>query len=300
MEKGKNIIAVIGPKGGVGKSTISANLAIALSRLGKKIVAVDLDFGASNLHAVFGIRDSKYSLDDFVQNKVNKLADIIEDTNIKNLGIIRGGDIPGITNMQYQKKMKLIRHLFGLGVDLVILDLAPGTSYNVVDFAIIAKKTLFITTPEVPSLLNVYSFIKAAVFRRFAFFFKHKKCFEILELLEKAKDFENYPHLKTMEGFFKEARKIDSEVTDSAKKILSEITPFVVVNRVRTGNDAKAGNVIQNLMQNYLGVTSSEVMTIREDDTVGEAIARMKPIMTEAPNSPFSQDIKKIALKLCE
>jgi len=300
MEKQKNLIAIIGPKGGVGKTSISANLAIALSRLGKKVVAVDLDLGASNLHAVFGIRDSKYSLSDFVQNKVKRLSDIIVDTGLKNLGIIRGGDVPGIANMQYQKKMKLIRHLSELGFDLVIMDLAPGVSHNVVDFAIIAKKTLLVTTPEVPSLLNAYSFIKVAVFRRLTFFFKYKKSFEILELLERAKDFENYPYLNTMEGFFREAHEINSEVADSAKKILSGITPFVVVNRVRTGKDANTGKVIQGLMQNYLGIKSSELMTIREDTAVEKAIARMKPVMTEAPHSPFSRDIEQIARKLCE
>jgi len=80
----------------------------------KRLLPFDLDLGASNLHAVFGIRDSKYSLDDFVQNRVKKLSDIIVDTGLKNLGIIRGGDVPGIANMQYQKKMKLVRHLLGV------------------------------------------------------------------------------------------------------------------------------------------------------------------------------------------
>ena len=131
-------------------------------------------------------------------------------------------------------------------------------------------------------------------------FFKYKKCPDILELLERAKDFENYPHLKTMEGFFREAREINSEVTDSAKKILSGITPFLVVNRVRTGKDANTGKVIQGLMQNYLGIKSSELMTIREDTAVEKAIAKMKPVMTEAPSSPFSRDIEQIARKLCE
>lgn len=152
----------------------------------------------------------------------------------------------------------------------------------------------------VPSLLNAYSFIKVAVFRRLTFFFKYKKCPDILELLERAKDFENYPHLKTMEGFFREAREINSEVADSAKKTLLGITPFVVVNRVRTGKDANTGKVIQGLMENYLGIKSSELMTIREDIAVGKAIARMKPVMSEAPGSPFSRDIEEIALKLCE
>ena len=246
------------------------------------------------------MRDSKYSLDGFIQNRVENLTDIILDTEIDNVGIICGGDVPGIANMPYQKKMKLITHLSTLDCDLVILDLAPGVSYNMVNFSIIAQRTLLVTTAEVPSLLNVYSLIKTAVFRRLNFFFKHEKCPELLELLERARDFDNHPQLKTMEGFFREASEINSDVTNSARKILSGLQPFLVVNRVRTENDANAGEVIRNIMKQYLSIESAVIMTIREDSAVGDAIARMKPIMTETPDSPFSRDVQEIASRLCE
>lgn len=300
MEKPKNILAIVGPKGGVGKSTISANLAIALSKLGKKVVAVDLDLGGSNLHAIFGIRESKHTLNDFVLNRVKNLTSIVLDTEINNLGIICGGDVPGIANMPYQKKVKLIRHLSKLDCDLVLLDLGAGASYNVVDFLIIAQRGLLVTTPEVTSLLNTYGFIKATVFRRLSFYFKHKKCVELLELLERAKDFDNYPHLNTMEGLLAEARKINSDVADSARKILSGLKPLVVVNRVFTESDAGVGEVIQKLMQKYLSIESGRIMTIREDNAVKNAIARMRPLMIDAPKSMFCRDIKQIAARLCE
>lgn len=299
MERRRNITAILGPKGGVGKSTISANLAIALSRMGKKVVAVDLDLGASNLHAIFGMRGSSKSLSDFTQKRVKNLADVILSTPTGDVGIICGGDDPGIANMSYQKKIQLIRHLASLDCDQVLLDLAPGASHNVVDFSIIAQKSLLVTTAEVPSLLNVYSFIKSALFRRLTFFFKRHKCSDLLVLLEQAKEPEKHPTLKTMEGFFREARQINATVADSAKKILTRIKPLVVVNRVRTDQDARAGEVIKNLLKEYLGIETAATMTIRDDMAVGKAIAKLSPIMIDAPDSPFSIDLQAIAARLC-
>jgi flagellar biosynthesis protein FlhG len=298
VDRRRNITAILGPKGGVGKSTISANLAIALSRMGKKVVAVDLDLGASNLHAIFGMRGSHKSLSDFTQKRVKKLADVVLKTPAGNVGIICGGDDPGIANMSYQKKIHLIRHLASLNCDQVLLDMAPGASHNVVDFSIIAQQSLLVTTAEVPSLLNVYSFIKSALYRRLTFFFKRNKCSELLALLDQAAESEKHPQLKTMEGFFREARKINAGVADSAKKILTRIRPLVVVNRVRTGKDARAGEVIKNLLKEYLSIESAVTMTIRDDDAVGNAIAKLSPIMIDAPDSPFSSDLQEIAARL--
>ena len=298
MNKPKNITAIIGPKGGVGKTTISANLAIALARMGRKIVAVDLDLGASNLHAVFGLQGSSQSLNDFLQNRVKNLADVVLNTNIDNVAIIRGGDDPGIANMPYAKKLKLIRHLSTLNCDLVLLDLAPGASFNVVDFSIIARNALLVTTAEVPSLMNVYSFIKSAVFRRLNFFFKRNQSGELLMLLDKAKLPDQYPQLKTMDGFFKEARLTNSSLADSAQKLLSHLKPLVIVNRVRIAKDERAGEVIRNLLKEYLSIESALIMTIRDDDSVRKAISKLSPIMIEAPNSPFAHDITEIASRL--
>ena len=294
----RKITAIIGPKGGVGKTTISANLAIALARMGQKIIAVDLDLGASNLHAIFGLQGPSQSLNDFLQNRVKNLTEVVLDTNIENVGIIRGGDDPGIANMPYTKKLKLIRHLSTLDCDLVLLDLAPGASFNVVDFSIVAHKALLVTTAEVPSLLNVYSFIKSVVFRRLSFFFKRNQSTELLMLLDKAKQADKHPHLKTMNGVFNEARLINAALADSAKKILSNINPLVVVNRIRTTKDARAGDVIRNLLKEYLCIESAVIMTIRDDDAVRKAISKLSPIMIEAPNSFFANDIQKIASML--
>ena len=295
MKANTKIVAIVGPKGGVGKTTISANLAIALSVLGKKVIAVDLDLGASNLHTLFGIRETKATLDDFVLNKIANLPDIVLETSIDNLGIICGGNVPGIANLNYNKKLKLIHNLSQLKTDFVLLDLGAGASFNVVDFLIIAQEGILVTTPEVPSLLNAYSFIKTLIFRRLTLHFKHSEQTELIELLDKARDFDSYPKLKTMEGFMEAVNNINVAEANSIRKILTNYRPIVVVNRARSGKDAETGKVLQNLMNQYLSIKSSIILTVREDAAVGTAVARLKPVLLEAPNSLFAKDIEMIA-----
>ena len=295
MKANTKIVAIVGPKGGVGKTTISANLAIALSVLGKKVIAVDLDLGASNLHTLFGIRETKATLDDFVLNKIANLPDIVLETSINNLGIICGGNVPGIANLNYNKKLKLIHNLSQLKTDFVLLDLGAGASFNVVDFLIIAQEGILVTTPEVPSLLNAYSFIKTLIFRRLTLHFKHSEQTVLIELLDKARDFDSYPKLKTMEGFMEAVNSINVAEANSIRKILTNYRPIVVVNRARSGKDAETGKVLQNLMNQYLSIKSSIILTVREDAAVGTAVARLKPVLLEAPNSLFAKDIEMIA-----
>jgi len=298
-KKESEILVVSGPKGGVGKTTIAANLAIALADLGKTVTVVDLDLGAANLHAVFGFRESRYTLDDFVLNKVKNLEDIVEDSGISGLKLILGGDIPGIANLAYAKKMKLIRHLSWLETDMVIMDLGAGTSFNVVDFAMIADRGLIVTTSEVPSLLNTYSFIKSAVFRRLAVHFRHRKDFEILAILELAKDPNNNQHLKTMADFLAEAAKVDPAAAESVLPILASFRPMIAVNRARGNSDRSAGEVVRNLMHKYLDVHNQSMVTVSEDPGLRRSAALLKPIMAYDKQSPFSQDIIRIAREFC-
>ncbi|MBF0528250.1 MAG: P-loop NTPase [Deltaproteobacteria bacterium] len=291
----KRIIAVVGPKGGVGKSTISTNLAVGLTAMGYKVVAVDLDLGAANLHAMFGLRKVQHTLDDFLLNKVKDLNQLVVDTNIGALKIICGGDVPGIASLPYAKKISLIQHLAKLEGDCLLLDLGAGSSFNVVDFIIIAHKTLMVTTPEITSLMNVYSFIKTVAHRRLEIFFRRKKSNDLLDLLEKARDPDANPHLKTMASYFNVARRIDMDLANQAQKILAGFEPLIVVNRVETAADANSGEVIRKLMEQYLDIKSSVVLTIREDKTLKKSAAMMKPVVLEFPKSSFAVDIMKIA-----
>ena len=74
--RARRILSVGGGKGGIGKSLISANLAIALARRGKRVVLVDADLGGANLHTTLGLDLPRRTLSDFIDRKVERLEEV--------------------------------------------------------------------------------------------------------------------------------------------------------------------------------------------------------------------------------
>ena len=132
---GKKVWAVAGGKGGTGKSILSANMGIALAKMGNKVILVDADLGAPNLHTCLNIRKPEFTLNDYLTKKVPNLESVLLDTPNENLKLISGGtELLGLANIHYQKKMKLIRNLEKLDAEFIIVDLGAGTAYNTLDF----------------------------------------------------------------------------------------------------------------------------------------------------------------------
>ena len=103
------VITITSGKGGVGKSSISVNLAIALSRLGKRVIVIDADFGLANIEVMLGIRP-RYNLADLMF-RGKSLADIITD-GPENIGFISGGSgIQELTNLTRDQIVYLIQKL---------------------------------------------------------------------------------------------------------------------------------------------------------------------------------------------
>ena len=106
---GMQIIPVASGKGGVGKSLLSANLALALGQAGKRVLLVDLDLGASNLHLVLGHPGAKERIGTFFTGQ-SKFEDIIHQTDYMNVSFIAGdSEIPGLTSLKVSQKNELIR-----------------------------------------------------------------------------------------------------------------------------------------------------------------------------------------------
>jgi Mrp family chromosome partitioning ATPase len=83
---GPKIWAIGGGKGGVGKSLVTANLAICLALMGHKVAAIDLDLGGANLHTCLGVPIPDKTLSDYLSKKVRSLTELLTPTAIISLG----------------------------------------------------------------------------------------------------------------------------------------------------------------------------------------------------------------------
>ena len=127
LENGKNVILVTSTVSGEGESFISANLAISLSLLGKKVVIVGLDIRKPGLNKVFNLPKKEYGITQFLTNSTVNLMDLVHHSDInKNLYILPGGTVPPnptelLARDGLEKAVEILRKNF----DYVILDTAP-------------------------------------------------------------------------------------------------------------------------------------------------------------------------------
>lgn len=159
-KKTAKVITITSGKGGVGKTNITINLAIALSELGYRVVILDADFGLANIDVLFGIIP-KYTLVDVIQDRKNILEVLSEGP--KNIKFISGGS--GVEELVKLEKNQLKRFVDNIGLldklsDIILIDTGAGLSDNVMSFVMAADEVLLVTTPEPTSITDAYALIK--------------------------------------------------------------------------------------------------------------------------------------------
>jgi flagellar biosynthesis protein FlhG len=164
MPRRPRIVAIAGGKGGVGKSTIAANLALAIGRLGQRVIVVDADFGAANLHTMFNVLRPTSTLADFIDHRTDELEPLLVRV-APTVELVAGTSRPGAANLDALEKLRLLRALHRVPCDCIVLDVGAGTSYTVVDLVAASDLKLFVVTPQLPSLHNAYALLKACVHR---------------------------------------------------------------------------------------------------------------------------------------
>lgn len=282
-----NLLPIASGKGGVGKSTLAVNLAILLARKQKRVVLIDFDLGGANLHTLLGLRNNHAGLGNFIYKQTDSLSSLIQETGIENLQFIAGDCLyPGTPNLSAGTKNKIIRALNKLDVDYAILDLGAGTTYNTLDMYLLTYNSILVSTPELTSILNAYSFLKSAAYRFFMRQFKPKSLERIT--------IDSFLHASTTgteSSFLDMVNQIVTHFPKSGKAAQEELIkyrPQIIINEGQSSSDLEMARRLRNLIKGKLGLAVDFIGFIPNDNQVSMSIARRTPLAVSSPDSTFT------------
>jgi flagellar biosynthesis protein FlhG len=291
------LLPIAGGKGGVGKSVIAANIAIALAQLGYHTIAADLDLGGSNLYSYLGISNNHMGIGDFIKQEKQSLSDFLVQTGVPNLHFLPGdGTAPFMANITFHQKKRIISGLEELAADFIIMDLGAGSSYNVLDFFGLSRRGLLVTTPEYPSIIAMLGFLKNFLFREFEAAAKKNK--PVRDVLNSLFYHRRDNHQLTITDIRREVVKVDTTAEAEMAKTCANFRPIVLFNMGEHWQELKLIKQFSRGLQKVLDIEADYLGFIFADRQVPHTLKQRKPLLLHAPDSMATQEIKQIAKRL--
>ena len=146
------VVVVTSGKGGVGKTTVTANIGTALAIMGKKVVLVDTDIGLRNLDVVLGLENRiVYDIIDVVGGHCRQDQALIKDKRNKNLALLPAAQTRDKTAIDREQMIKLIADL-KKDHDYVLIDSPAGIEFGFQNAIVGADEAVVVTTPEVSAI----------------------------------------------------------------------------------------------------------------------------------------------------
>jgi flagellar biosynthesis protein FlhG len=252
------LIAVSSGKGGVGKSNIAVNLAVALSQRGLRVVLLDADLGTANADVLCGLMPVAR-----LEHVVTPLP--VHDGGRRTLGDIAvaapGGFrlIPGsagvarMADLGSEQQRDLLEQMCRLedDADVIIVDTGAGVGRHVIEFLLVCDDALVVTTSEPTALADAYALIKC------------------------------------LHG----ARRESAATAGHEHGRVS-----LVVNQVADGHEARAVHArLDGVCRRFLGESVAFAGSIAQDLRVPEAVRARLPFVLHAPRAEATRDLRRVA-----
>ncbi|MFV2073057.1 MAG: P-loop NTPase [Thermoanaerobaculales bacterium] len=296
VPKGPRIWAIGGGKGGVGKSVIAVNLAVAIARSGARVALVDADLGGANLHTLLGIPTPRRNLADFISRRVAGLDQVMTATSTENLWLVSGARaLLEMANPNFGQKGKLLRHIRALDVDHVFLDLGAGSAFNVLDFFLAARRGILIVVPEATSVENAYHFLKAAFFRKLK---RAEPRARVRAAIDQVMGADARHNVRTPRDLISRVLALDPEAGASLVAEASTFSPSLIVNRVERPDHKRLGEDMGTACSDYFGIRLECLGNLPGDRLVMRSVAERRPVVELFSQSPFAVEAKGIADRL--
>jgi septum site-determining protein MinD len=147
-----NIFVITSGKGGVGKTTTTANLGVALARLGKQVALVDADIGLRNLDLVLGLEKRiVYDVVDLAEGRCQPRQALIKDKRVAGLFLMPAAQTKDKESVS-EAQMARVVHALGVDFDAVLIDCPAGIEHGFRNAVAGADEAVIVTMPEVSAI----------------------------------------------------------------------------------------------------------------------------------------------------
>jgi len=274
------VLAIGGPKGGVGKSVFAANVAIYLASIGRRVLVVDADRGGANLHTLVGGP---------AMPRVGT-----HDTAVPQLQLVTTGLDEGLSAKRAPTTLAaLYADLRSRDADYAVVDLGSLSTRAAIDGFLAADLTAFVTLPEPTALANTYRFLSRAFLRGLS------------------RSLSNVADRRTLVTFARRLggapapldlwRALEDDghpLADRVREHMEAFRPPMVLNQTRLRADLEVGDALKTVVRRRLGLTVEYLGHVEHDDTVWSTVRARKLLLIESPGSKAAKNLEKIARRI--
>jgi len=287
----RQLIAIGGGRGGVGKTLLSVNLAVYLAQLGRNVVLVDADPFGSGAHTMLGSEMPPMASKDTIREGPIELV---------------GTTVPGLTLLPTvydpravaPKRPTRASHwsarIDRLDADYVVLNLGASLAPAALDVFHESDVSICMAAPEPNAIEATYRFCRALFARRL----RRGMMREPFKLGAVERALEALPPLPTPRELVSEIARYDASVANVAAASLQQMQLGLVIGKTRLRRDLDLGPAMASLSERYLGVALDYVGYIEQDDSVWLTARRRRPLLIDAPTSKSARNVERVARRI--
>lgn len=291
------IISIGGGKGGVGKSTVTANIGTTLSQKGFSVGFIDADLGGANLHLCLGVRRPRAGLQDFIKGNCKSLGEVAVPTLVERSWLISGAsDILELANPNFAQKQKIINNLKKLDADYILVDLGAGSSFHVTDFFAAFPYGIVVTDGLPTSIENAYGYLKNGILRGMVRMFPGRT--ELQKRIRNFSDPQSKKEFTTVNDLLNHLQYDYSQEVLVLKQWLHKRRSFLVLNMVKSADDIKIGTRFAEMVKKYLSINLYYIGYIMFAPEVRASIKEMRPFMLKEEPSRIRDCFEAVSQNL--
>jgi flagellar biosynthesis protein FlhG len=288
-----------GAKGGIGRSLVCATTACLLAQKGYRVVALDFDLGAANLHTFLGLSQTEKNLEQWLLGQFEHLQEICSPTHIPNLSLITTGSSifnPSLPSIEQIRKLMV--EALELECDYLLIDLGAGIHSHTLDFFNLAGRSFMLTTPEPSAIQNTYAFYKAALLRRAEIVLKTRPWLN--KILLRAALSKGKGRITSLGEMLDMLKELDHELAQEMMNCLKGLKVPLIINRAGRDDELQVIKALDRICSRYLHLEIEHTLTILEDKEIRHLIRQMLPIHEFPEDSQYMKHMNAWIDRLLE